>query len=156
MANESGQSTRQLNHHNPFFHPWPLGTCSSVTTRKNIVKWLKKYIKLLKVDKLMFLAYDAELDPNNFMRCPEARTCGPTLRLPNNYRTCTMPFVFIQDLNTLPQIFRILHKELAAEYFTVNTQGNAFSKIALDQAQEHNNEKIKSTAGIKERGRAAR
>ena len=65
-------------------------------------------------------------------------------------------FVFIQDLITLPRIFRTLHKELAAEYFSVNTKGNAFSKIALDQAQEHNNEKIKSTAGIKERGRAAR
>ena len=94
--------------HHRFFHPWPLGTCSSLTTKR--VKWLKKYIKLLKVDKLkllllfctgsnmqglkrrvMFFVYDAELDPNNFMRCPEARTCGPTLRLPNNYRKCTMP-----------------------------------------------------------------
>ena len=74
---------------------------------KNIVKWLKKYIKLLKVEKLkllllyctgsnimqglkimvMFFPYDSAKDPNNIMRCPEARTCGPTLRLPNNYRT---------------------------------------------------------------------
>ena len=55
--------------------------------------------------------------------------------------------VFIQDLSTLPQKFSTLYKELAAGYFAVNTKGNAFSKIALDQAQEHNNKKIKSTSG---------
>ena len=41
----------------------------------------------------------------------------------------------------------MLHRELESGYFAVNTRGNDFSKIALDQAQEHNNKKIESTAG---------
>ena len=55
--------------------------------------------------------------------------------------------VFIQDLKTLPIRFPELHKELAAGYFAVNTAGNDFSKIAMDQALEHNNKKIKSNGG---------
>ena len=43
--------------------------------------------------------------------------------------------VFIYDLKTLPIKFPTLHKELASGYFVVNTRGNAFSKIALEQAQ---------------------
>ena len=55
--------------------------------------------------------------------------------------------VFIHDLKTLSTRFPTLHRELASGYFAVNIRGNTFSKISLDHAQEHNNNKIKSTAG---------
>ena len=55
--------------------------------------------------------------------------------------------VFIQDLKTLPYKMPGLYDEFNAGKFAVNTRGNTFSRIALDQAQEHNNKKIKSTAG---------
>ena len=55
--------------------------------------------------------------------------------------------VFIQDLKTLPLKLPALYREFADGHFVVNTRGNTFSKIAMDQAQEHNNKKIKSTAG---------
>ena len=54
--------------------------------------------------------------------------------------------VFIQDLKTLPLKLPALYREFADGHFVVNTRGNTFSKIAMDQAQEHNNKKIKSTA----------
>ena len=31
--------------------------------------------------------------------------------------------------------------------FVVNTRGNSFSKIAMNQAQKHNNKKVKSVSG---------
>ena len=55
--------------------------------------------------------------------------------------------MFIYDLKILPVKFPDLHKEFESGKFVVNTKGNDFSKIALDQAQEHCNKKIKSTAG---------
>ena len=38
-----------------------------------------------------------------------------------------------------------LYKEFKDGHFVVNTRGNTFSKIAMDQAQEHNNKMIKSS-----------
>ena len=38
-----------------------------------------------------------------------------------------------------------LYKEFEEGHFVVNTRGNDFSKIAMDQAQEQNNEKIKAS-----------
>ena len=38
-----------------------------------------------------------------------------------------------------------LYKEFQNGHFVVNTRGNTFSKIAMDQAQEQNNKKIKSS-----------
>ena len=55
--------------------------------------------------------------------------------------------VFIHDLKILPEKFPALHKELASGFFVANTKGNDFSKISLDQAQEHSDKKTKSTAG---------
>ena len=53
--------------------------------------------------------------------------------------------VFIQDLKLLPTKMLSLYKQFKDGHFVVNTRGNAFSKIAMDQAQEHNNKKIKSS-----------
>ena len=40
-----------------------------------------------------------------------------------------------------------LYKEFKDGHFIVNTRGNTFSKIAMDQTQEHNNKKVKSNSG---------
>ena len=37
-----------------------------------------------------------------------------------------------------------LYKEFIYGYFVVAKSGNKYDKIAMDQAQEHNNKKIKS------------
>ena len=55
--------------------------------------------------------------------------------------------VFIHDLKLVPSKMPSLYKEFKDGHFVVNTSGNTFSKIAMDQAQEHNNKKIKSSAG---------
>ena len=54
--------------------------------------------------------------------------------------------VFIQDLKLLPVKLPSLYDELKRSNFVVNTRGNSFSKVAMDQAQEHN-KKIKSVSG---------
>ena len=53
--------------------------------------------------------------------------------------------VFLEDLKLLPTKQPILYEEFKKGHFVVNTRGNKFSKIAMDQAQEHNNKKIKSS-----------
>ena len=58
-----------------------------------------------------------------------------------------MVSVFIQDLKLLPVNLPSLHDEFEKVNFEVNTQGNSFSKIAMDQAQQHNSKKIKSVSG---------
>ena len=55
--------------------------------------------------------------------------------------------VFVYDLKSLPEKFPALHEKFMLGHFTINTKGNKFSNIAMDQAQEHSNKKIKSTAG---------
>ena len=58
-----------------------------------------------------------------------------------------MVSVFIQDLKLLPVNLPSLYDEFEKGNFVVNTHGNIFSKIAMDQAQEHNSKKIKSVSG---------
>ena len=53
--------------------------------------------------------------------------------------------VCIHDLKTITVKFPLPHKELVLG-FVVNTRGNAFSRISLDQAQDHSNNKSKSMA----------
>ena len=55
--------------------------------------------------------------------------------------------VFIQDLKLLPVKLPSLYDEFKKDNFAFNTRGNSFSKIAMDQAQEHINKKIKSVSG---------
>ena len=55
--------------------------------------------------------------------------------------------VFIQDLKLLPVKLPSLYDEFKKGNFVVNNCGNSFSKIAMDQAQENNNKKIKSVSG---------
>ena len=55
--------------------------------------------------------------------------------------------VFLQDLKDMPSKFPSLYKEFKRGHFVVNIRGNKFSKIPMDQAQEQNNKKIKSTSG---------
>ena len=58
-----------------------------------------------------------------------------------------MVSVFIQDLKLLPVNLPSLYDEFEKVKFEVITQGNSFSKIAMDQAQQHNSKKIKSVSG---------
>ena len=58
-----------------------------------------------------------------------------------------MVSVFIQDLKLLPVNLPSLYDEFEKVNFEVITQGNSFSKIAMDQAQQHNSKKIKSVSG---------
>ena len=58
-----------------------------------------------------------------------------------------MVSVFIQDLKLLPVNLPSLYDEFEKVNFEVNAQGNSFSKIAMDQAQQHNSKKIKSVSG---------
>ena len=58
-----------------------------------------------------------------------------------------MVSVFIQDLKLLPVNLPSLYDEFEKVNFEVNPQGNSFSKIAMDQAQQHNSKKIKSVSG---------
>ena len=51
--------------------------------------------------------------------------------------------VFIQDLKLLPVKLPSLYDKFKRGNFVVNTCGNSFSKISINQAQEHNNKKIK-------------
>ena len=53
--------------------------------------------------------------------------------------------VFLEDLKLLHSKMPALYKEFKDGHFVVSTRGNTFSKIAMDQAQEHNNKKIKSS-----------
>ena len=53
--------------------------------------------------------------------------------------------VFLEDLKLLPIKMPLLYKEFEKWHLVVNTRGNKFSKIAMDQAKEHNNKKIKSS-----------
>ena len=53
--------------------------------------------------------------------------------------------VFLEDLKLMP--IPSLFQEFKSGKFVVNVRGNEFSKIAMDQAQEQNNKKIKSTSG---------
>ena len=53
--------------------------------------------------------------------------------------------VFLEDLKLLHVKMPALYKEFKQGHFVVNTRGNDFSKIAMDQAQEHNNKKIKAS-----------
>ena len=53
----------------------------------------------------------------------------------------------MQDLKLLPVKLPSLYDEFKEGNFVVNIRGNSFSKIAMDQAQEHNNKKIKSVSG---------
>ena len=55
--------------------------------------------------------------------------------------------VFVQDLKLLPVKLPSLYNEFKKGNFVVNTRGNSFSKIAMDQAEKHNNKKIKSVSG---------
>ena len=55
--------------------------------------------------------------------------------------------VFLEDLKALPIKFPSLYKEFKKGHFVVNVRCNEFSKIAMDQAQEQNNKKIKSSSG---------
>ena len=55
--------------------------------------------------------------------------------------------VFVQDLKLLPVKLPSLYDEFKKDNFVVNTRGNSFSKIAMDQAEKHNNKKIKSVSG---------
>ena len=55
--------------------------------------------------------------------------------------------VFIQDLKLLPVKLPSLYDEFKKGNFVVNTCGNSFSKIAMDQAQEHNSKKTRSVSG---------
>ena len=55
--------------------------------------------------------------------------------------------VFVNDLKTLSEKFPQVHQQFTLGNFTVNTKGVKFSNIALDQAQEHNNKRIKSIGG---------
>ena len=58
--------------------------------------------------------------------------------------------VFIQDLKLLPVQLSSLYDEFRKGNFVVNTRGtrgNGSSKIAMNQAQAHNNKKIKSVSG---------
>ena len=55
--------------------------------------------------------------------------------------------VFIQDLKMLKTNNTALFNQFMNGFFAVNTAGTAFSKIGYDQTQEHNNKKVKSTAG---------
>ena len=63
-------------------------------------------------------------------------------------------FLFIQDLKLVPIklydefiMMNSLYDEFKKGSFVVNTRCNSFSKITMDQAQEHNNKKIKSISG---------
>ena len=55
--------------------------------------------------------------------------------------------VFIQDLKPLPVQLSSLYYEFKKGNFVVNTRGNGFSKITMNQAQAHNNKIIKSVSG---------
>ena len=54
--------------------------------------------------------------------------------------------VFIQGLKLLPVKLPSLYDQFKKGNFVVSTRDNSFSKIAMDQAQEHNNKKIKSVS----------
>ena len=62
-----------------------------------------------------------------------------------NYAKCAS--VFIQDLKSLKMSDERLYDKFMSEAFAVNTAGISSSKIGYDQSQEHNNKKVKSTAG---------
>ena len=54
--------------------------------------------------------------------------------------------VFIPDLKLLPVKLPSLYDEFKKGNVVVNTHGDSFSKITMDQAQEHTNKSIKSVS----------
>ena len=54
--------------------------------------------------------------------------------------------VFIPDLKLFPVKLSSLYDEFKKGNFVVNTRGDSFSKITMDQAQEHTNKNIKSVS----------
>ena len=54
--------------------------------------------------------------------------------------------VFIPDLKLFPVKLPSLYDEFKKGNFVVNTRGDSFSKITMDQAQEHTNKNIKSVS----------
>lgn len=55
--------------------------------------------------------------------------------------------VFIQDLKDFSLKLSSLYEKFKKGHFVVNTRGNTFLKLAMGQAQEHNNKNIKSSSG---------